>query len=178
VQIIPTCIGHTDVKAGEPSLRSFPVLAELLFPAHGWLRFAQPCLMLTKTIPWSIERPLGKGRQADHPHVYAHPCGRSMDGRFHLTLGLNRNQPSATSQAHRDVLDSTQPASIQTDKPAAELAPAFLRFMFATSRKSNSTRLWLQYSILGDSILRCPEGIEYSPHRAVPPRHQCPGFSR
>src|SRR6202162_6341806 len=44
VQIIPTCIGYTDVKAGEPSLRSFPVLAELLFPAHGLLRFAQPCL--------------------------------------------------------------------------------------------------------------------------------------
>src|ERR1700723_2374034 len=70
--------------------------------------FAQPCLMLTKTIPWSIDRPLGKGRQADHPHVYAHCCGRSMDWRFHLTLGLNRNHPSATSQAHRDVLNSTQ----------------------------------------------------------------------
>src|ERR1700693_3783516 len=58
VQIIPTCIGYTDVKAGEPSLRSFPVLAELLFPAHGLLRFAQRCLMLTKTIPWSIKRPI------------------------------------------------------------------------------------------------------------------------
>src|ERR1700722_15134216 len=108
VQIIPTCIGYPDVKAGEPSLRSFPVLAELLFPAHGLLRFAQPCLRLTKTIPWSIERPIGKGRQADHPHVYAHSCGRSMDWRFYLTLGLNRNQPSATRQAHRDVLDRTQ----------------------------------------------------------------------
>src|ERR1700693_3587518 len=108
VQIIPTCIGYTDVKAGEPSLRSFPVLAELLFPAHGLLRFAQPCLMLTKTIPWSIDRPLGKGRQAHYPHVDAHSCGRSMDWRFHLTLCLNRNHPSASSQAHRDVLDRTQ----------------------------------------------------------------------
>src|SRR6202041_1110657 len=108
VQIIPTCIGYTDVKAGEPSLRFFPVLAELLFPAHGLLRFVQPCLMLTKTIPWSIERPIGKGRQAHHPQVYAHRCGRSMDWRFHLTLGLNRNHPSATTQAHRAVLDRTQ----------------------------------------------------------------------
>jgi hypothetical protein len=59
------------------------------------------------------------------------------------------------------------PAAIQTDKPADELEPAFLRFLFATYRKSNSTRLGLQYSIFGDSILRCPEGIEYSRHRAV-----------
>jgi hypothetical protein len=44
------------------------------------------------------------------------------------------------------------PASIQTDKPADELELAFLRFLFATSRKSNSTRLWLQYSIFGVSI--------------------------
>src|ERR1700730_17628973 len=29
VQIILTCPGYTNVKAGEPSLRSFPVLAEL-----------------------------------------------------------------------------------------------------------------------------------------------------
>src|SRR6202041_2391784 len=34
VSIIPTCIGYTDVKAGEPSLRSFPGLAELLFSAQ------------------------------------------------------------------------------------------------------------------------------------------------
>ena len=34
--------------------------------------------------------------------------------------------------------------SIQTDKLADQLAPAFLRFIFATSRKPNSTRLWLQ----------------------------------
>ena len=56
--VVPTCIGYTDVKAGEPSLRSFPVLAEFLFSAHGLLHFAQPCLMLTKTIPWSIDRPI------------------------------------------------------------------------------------------------------------------------
>src|SRR6202035_1006964 len=75
-----------------------PVLAELLFPAHGLLLFAQPCLMLTKTIPWSIERPIGKGGQADHPHVDAHSCGRSMDWRFHLALCLNRHQPSAPAR--------------------------------------------------------------------------------
>src|SRR6202041_3510095 len=239
--------------------------------------FAQPCLMLTKTIPWSIDRPIGKGRQADHPHVDAHCCGRSMDWRFHLTLGLNRNHPSATTQAHRDVLNSTQhfpavaishpakfgkqdavvvlfqtaplriakagvlfllledrlsnklgpfdsalfqllqrvqascprgievfqgllqslrrcliqpvrlfvllpvdqhstlirvagmgPAefeqlllqgqctiedkTIQTDKPADELGPALICFLFATSRKSDSTRLWLQYQFLEMSI--------------------------
>jgi hypothetical protein len=37
-------------------------------------------------------------------------------------------------------------------KPADELGPAFLRFPFATSRKSNSTRLGLQYSIFGDVL--------------------------
>src|ERR1700722_3162905 len=38
---------------------------------------------------------------------------RSMDWRFHLTLCLNRNQPSATCQAHRDVLDRTPSGFLQ-----------------------------------------------------------------
>ncbi|HXO35041.1 MAG TPA: hypothetical protein VN901_22115, partial [Candidatus Acidoferrales bacterium] len=40
------------------------------------------------------------------------------------------------------------PAAIQSDKPAAELGTALLRFLFATSRKSNSTRLWLYSQFL------------------------------
>jgi hypothetical protein len=44
------------------------------------------------------------------------------------------------------------PASIQTDKPANELGRAFIRFSFATFRRSSSTRLWLQYSIFCDVL--------------------------
>src|ERR1700727_53188 len=128
-----------------------------------------------------------------------------MDWHFHLTLGLNRNQPSATRQAHRDVLDSTQHFPAVTISHPAKfgkqdavvvlfqtgplriakagmlfllLEPPFIRFLFAAACKSHSTRLWLQYQFLEIQFLRCREGIEYSRHRAVHPRHQCRGFSR
>jgi hypothetical protein len=59
-----------------------------------------------------------------------------------------------------------------------------LRDGFSTkdSRRIASSRcqgiLMARFSAWEIQFLRCPEGIEYSRHRAVHPRHQCRGFSR
>src|ERR1700675_5000878 len=102
-----------------------------------------------------------------------------MDWRFHLTLCLNRNQPSATSQAHRDVLDRTQhfPA-VAISHPAKFGKPDAVVVLFQTGplriAKAGVLFLLLEHRLshqLGpfDSALfqllqpvqaSCPRGIE------------------
>jgi hypothetical protein len=53
-------------------------------------------------------------------------------------------------------------------------------FAFCSPHPASLTQLDSSFNIqfLEMQFLRCPEGIEYSRHRAVHPRHQCRGFSR
>src|SRR6202042_3964965 len=54
-------------------------------------------------------------------------------------------------------------------------------FAFCSPHPASLTQLDSGFNIQFLEIqffLRCPEGIEYSRHRAVHPRHQCRGFSR
>jgi hypothetical protein len=53
-------------------------------------------------------------------------------------------------------------------------------FAFCSPHPASLTQLDSGFNIqfLEIQFLQCPEGIEYSPHRAVHPRHQCRGFSR
>jgi hypothetical protein len=66
-----------------------------------------------------------------------------------------------------------KPISLQTN-----LNPPF--FAFCSPHPASLTQLDSGFNIqfLEIQFLRCPEGIEYSRHRAVHPRHQCRGFSR
>jgi hypothetical protein len=61
-----------------------------------------------------------------------------------------------------------KPISLQRN-----LDPPF--FAFCSPHPASLTQLDSSFNI---QFLRCPEGIEYSRHRAVHPRHQCRGFSR
>jgi len=66
-----------------------------------------------------------------------------------------------------------KPKSLQTN-----LDPPI--FAFCSPHPASLTQLDSGFNMqfLEIQFLRCPEGIEYSRHRAVHPRHQCLGFSR
>src|SRR3984957_7641495 len=66
-----------------------------------------------------------------------------------------------------------KPISLQTN-----LHPPFFAFCSPHSESLTQLDSGCNIQFLEIQFLRCPEGIEYSRHRAVHPRHQCRGFSR
>ena len=53
----------------DPGFRSSPVAAELLFAAHGLLRFAQCNLVPLETVEWSKITAIGERSEAGNAHV-------------------------------------------------------------------------------------------------------------
>ena len=129
VEVIPTGVGNANMDALDLGLSLLPVVAELLFAAHGLLCLAQISSVSLVDVEWWNDGSIRESGKADHAHIDAY--GIALGNRLlYLALRLYRDEPFAVAIADSNVLDRAknvpavaiaQPAELWQEDPAVGL---------------------------------------------------------
>lgn len=91
----------------DAGFRFFPVVAELLFGAHGTLSLHQGFFLAFETVERGEIAAVAQRGKAGETHIDAHNGGRWMNRRLDLAFGLDRDEPFALLAGHGDVFQHT-----------------------------------------------------------------------
>lgn len=108
VQVVASSIADTGMDKLDVGFRFFPVVAELLFAAHGPLGLHQCFLLAFKTVERSEIVAVAQRGKTGNTHVDTDNGGRWMYRRIDLALGLDRDEPLALLAGHGDVFHNAQ----------------------------------------------------------------------
>jgi len=107
VQVVAAGVTDPGMNALDAGFRFLPVVAELLFSAHGLLRTAQGRFVSLETVERDVIRAIRKRGEAGNAHVDTN-CATIWLRLLDFARGLDAHKPFATRQADGDVFDCTQ----------------------------------------------------------------------
>ena len=108
VQVVASGIADMGMDFLDFGFCLFPVVAELLFSAHGSLSIHQGFFLAFETIERGEIAAVAQCGKTGNAHIDADNGGRRVDRRFDFALGLNRHIPLALFAGYGDVFHNTQ----------------------------------------------------------------------